>query len=152
MMRMSYYIALCCALMRANAMASDNSQYLQFVQQGRIEYRNGRFQAAETSFIHALHALEPSDQDERAGTLTELGSVFANEDKLSKAEPVYIEALTIYKQRADGKKIALLLRHLGAVYSLQRRDDDALRVLNEALKLTKAHQARALVITAHQPF
>jgi Tetratricopeptide repeat len=71
---------------------------------------------------------------------------------LSKAEPVYIEALTIYKQRADGKKIALLLRHLGAVYSLQRRDDDALRVLNEALKLTKAHQARALVITAHQPF
>jgi tetratricopeptide (TPR) repeat protein len=152
MMRMSYYIALCCALMRANAMASDNSQYLQFVQQGRIEYRNGRFLAAETSFIHALHALEPSDVDERAGTLTELGSVFANEDKLSKAEQVYIEALTIYKQLADGKKIALLLRHLGAVYSLQRRDDDALRVLNQALKLTKAHQATALEVEVLNSF
>jgi tetratricopeptide (TPR) repeat protein len=151
-MRTGYYIALCCALMRANVMASDNSQYLQFVQQGRIEYRHGRLLAAETSFIHALHALEPSDQNERAGTLTELGSVFANEDKLSRAEQVYLEALTIYKQLADGKKIALLLRHLGAVYSLQRRDDDGLRVLKQALKLTKVHQATALEVEVLNSF
>ena len=33
----------------------------------------------------------------------------------------------------------LLLRNLGALYSLQRRDDDALRVLQQALKLAKTN-------------
>src|SRR5262249_15406067 len=95
--------------------------------------------AAETSFLNALRTLEPNDHRGRAETLTALGNVYANEDELSKAEKVYTEALTIYKRLADERQIALLLRHVAAMYSLERRDDDALRLLQQALKLTKTN-------------
>src|SRR5262245_7303171 len=136
---MVYHVVVCFALMAVNAFADDNPEYSKFLQQGRDEIRSGLFAAAETSFLNALRALEPNDQRERALTLTALGNVYANEDELLKAEKAYTEALTIYKRFADERDIALLLRHVAAVYSLERRDDDALRLLQQALKLTKAN-------------
>src|SRR5262249_23012695 len=55
--------------------------------------------------------------------------------------------LTTYKALSDKQGIAIALRNQGAVYSLQRRDDEALTVLQQALKLTRAKPADA-VLTA----
>src|SRR5262249_10227508 len=58
--------------------------------------------------------------------------------ELPEAERVYEEALAIYKSRSDKMKVALLLRNIGGVYSLQGRNDEAQRALQEALKIVRA--------------
>ena len=131
MMHMIAGVTLCCAVLQVNS---------NFEEQGRAEYRSGQYAAAEASFVSALSSLERGRHDgERARILAELGNVLVNEDKLLKAEQVYGQSFAIYKRLGDQRQISLLLRHLGAVYSLAGRDDDALLVLRQALKLTRAN-------------
>jgi tetratricopeptide (TPR) repeat protein len=116
---------------------SENSDYLHLVQQGRAEYGSGHLAASERFFLAALDMLQATDQIQRAATLADLGDVYVSEDEVSKAEQAYSESLTIYKKLSDRSNTAILLRNLGATYSLEGRDDDALRILQEALKLTR---------------
>jgi len=134
---------LWCVLSCANAVASDLSAYVNLLKQARAEYFAGHFPAAENSLIAALRVLEPGDRRERATVLGELGDVYANEDELPKAERAYGESLAIYKELADRDQNIRFLQRLGGVYSMERRDDDALRLLKQALKLTKNNPAGA---------
>ena len=112
-----------------------NSGYLQLVQEARANYQSGHFAASERCFVAAIQMLKPGNEIERAARLAELGDVYVSEDELSKAENVYAESLAIYKRTSDKTSIVLLTRNLAATYSLERRDDDALRLLKQALKL-----------------
>ena len=143
MLRTICSIMLWCVLSCANAVASDLPAYVNLLKQARAEYFAGRFPLAENSLIAALRVLEPSDRRERATVLGELGDVYANEDELPKAERAYGESLAIYKELADRDQTIRLLQRLGGVYSMERRDDDALRLLKQALKLTKNNPAGA---------
>jgi tetratricopeptide (TPR) repeat protein len=78
--------------------------------------------------------------------LSDLGDVYVNEDQLPKAEQVYAQALAIYKRLADDTREAMMLRNFGALYSLQRRDGEAVRALKESLKIArKAHSDSTLI-------
>ena len=130
-------VVLLCSVLAADLIASENPDYLNLMQRGRAEYRKGNIAGSEASFVAALKTLQRSDEVERAATLAELGDVYVNEDQLSNAERAYLESLAISRRRPGEKNIALILRNLGSLYSLQRRDDEALKVLQQTLKLAK---------------
>src|SRR5947207_13477335 len=96
--------------------------------QGRAAYWHGHFAQSEALFVAALQITPRVDESQRAWALMELGAVYINEDELPKAEAAYREALAIYKKLSDAAQSAFVLRNLGAVYSLARRDDEALSV------------------------
>jgi tetratricopeptide (TPR) repeat protein len=144
MLRIYCALFVCLIAVQTNAATENNLDYLNLKTQGRSEYQNGAYAAAEKSYIAALKTLERSDYQERAETLAELGNVYTNEDKLSKAEQAYVDSLALYKQLPNKREMATTLRHLGALYSLQRRDDDALRALEQALKLTRVNPDKNL--------
>src|SRR6516162_8493233 len=134
MLRIICSFILSCALLPAIVAADSNLDYSNFMEKGRAEYRAGQFAAAAVSLNSALRALARSDYPERAKTLTALGDVYLSTDELAKADQVYRESLALCEKLDDKKQTAVLLRDIGAVYSLQRRDDEALRVLQKALK------------------
>src|SRR5215471_2071008 len=140
MLRTFCGLLLCCVVLKGNSVAGVNPEYLRSMQQGWAEYRSGLYRQAEESFLTALHALEPDSYSERAETLAVLGDVYAKEDALPKAQRVFSESLTIYKQIGDKKQVVLLLRNISAVYSMEGRADDALEAAQQALKLIKANQ------------
>jgi len=123
--------------------ATSNDEYLHLVEQARTEYGIGAYGSAGRLFLAALKSLD-NDDYRHAETLLELGSVYANEDQLSKAEQVYGQSLTMYRKLGDAKSIAIGLRHLGALYCLESRFDEALRALHEALGYAKADHDRTL--------
>ena len=148
MLRSLCAVMLCCALVETNAMASENPGYVNLLLRGRAEYHDGRFLAAEPLYLAALRALQPGDQTERAATLAELGDVYVNQDEVSKAERVYAESLAIYERLSSKNSVALLLSFLAGIYSLEGRDDDALRLLQRALKLSKTNPPASASLTA----
>src|SRR5215475_9870326 len=101
MLRTFCGLLLCCVVLQETSVAGANPEYLKSMQQGWIEYRSGLYRAAEKSFLTALRALEPDNYRERAETLAVLGDVYANEDAFPKAEQVFADSLTIYKQIGD---------------------------------------------------
>ena len=104
------------------------------------EYQAGHYAESEKYLRAALE--EPGlDVDLRAGILSDLGTLLLDEERSVEAEEAYTKALALQKGRADRRVIASLLRHLGAVYSIERRDDEAISHLNEALKLAKTPPA-----------
>jgi len=104
-------------------------------EQGQREYQDGHYAESESYFRAALE--EPGlDDVRRAGILSDLGSLLLDEERSLEAEEAFTKALDLQKH-ADKRVTASLLRHLGAVYSLQRRDVEAISVLNRALKLAK---------------
>ena len=92
-----------------------------FFEKARVEYSNGRFARSEELYLSGLSTLTSGDESGRAQMLTELGDVYVNTDELAKAERAYGEALTIYQKLSNKRRSALLLRNLGAVYSLAHR-------------------------------
>jgi len=102
----------------------------------RFEYWKGHLAQSEALFTAAL-AVPSIAEAERAHALADLGDVYINEDKLRQGEQAYRESLAMYKKLKNDLNAALQLRNLGAVYSLQRRDDEALSVLRQALKLAR---------------
>jgi len=116
-----------------DALANQTSTTTVF-EKARVEYSNGRFAQSETLYLSALRTLTSGDESERAQMLTELGDVYVNTDELANAERAYSEALAIYQKLSNKRRSALLLRNLGAVYSLEHRNDEALSFLQRALK------------------
>src|SRR5215831_16301267 len=119
------------------AIWGQTADYPTLLRQGRAEYSNGKFAAAERLFLEALSQLNPADQLERARTLGDLSAAYARQAQLSKAEHAYLECLSIYRRLSDKNGAALTLNSLGLLYSQQGRDEDALRLLTEALDLIK---------------
>jgi len=148
MCRAAYLILLCSIISPANAAPIQNEDRLNLLLQGRAEYRSGHYEAAETFFIAALRSIQRTDERQYAATLVELGDVYLNEEQLSNAERVYVQSLGIYQRLSDKKRTALIFRNLGTVYSLERRDDDALWALNRAFKLAGGTSVSGASFTA----
>jgi tetratricopeptide (TPR) repeat protein len=101
---------------------------------GQREHRAGHYAQAESYFRTAIGATLLDDAD-RAGILSDLGTVFLDEGRLSEAEEAFAKSLAIEKRR--GQATASVLGHLGAVYSVERRDVEAIALLNRALKVAQ---------------
>jgi tetratricopeptide (TPR) repeat protein len=101
---------------------------------GQREHRAGHYAEAESYFRTAIGATHLDDAD-RAGLLSDLGTVLLDEGRLSEAEEAFAKSLAIEKRR--GQATAAVLGHLGAVYSVERRDVEAIALLNRALKVAQ---------------
>src|SRR5215831_15272524 len=100
---------------------------------GQREYQAGHYAQAEWYFRTAMGATHLDDA-ERAGILSDLGTVLLEEGRLSEAEEAFTKSLAIEKRRGQTQATAAVLGHLGAVYSVERRDGEAIALLNRALK------------------
>ena len=129
------------------AVLSVDSDYPQLLQQARVEYNNGHFAQSEMLYLKALGTLDRDDNAQRALTLAELGDVLANEDEPYKSERAYTESLEIYKRLSDKRNTALLLRNLGTTYAFEGRDNKALRLLHQSLKLAQSIPDNDLLVT-----
>ena len=133
-----YAAMLCLALQENTAVAAQGYDHESLVARARSEYASGRFNESEALFTAALRMLTSADEIQRARTLRNLGDVYISEDELQKAEHHYLASLKIFRNTADKTAETVVLQKLGDVYSLERRDDEALSVLREALKKARA--------------
>jgi tetratricopeptide (TPR) repeat protein len=140
-MRTLFFIALCLVLTRHADAEAQSQDSMRLIQEGRREYLEGQYANAEKLFLNALRVLDRNDENQRALVLAELGDTYLSLDSLFESERAYTASLAIYRRLAKtndeqaGDGFAIVLRNLGAVYSLERRDADALRVFREALTL-----------------
>jgi tetratricopeptide (TPR) repeat protein len=141
---------LCCVLAQAHGIAQspDNQDPRPLLTSARAQYRGANFAAAEKLLLAELDTLEAHDDAKRADALTTLGDVYVSQDEFLKAERTYSKALAIYRRLSDPINTALISRNLAVTYSLERRHDDALRVLQQALKLSTDNSATAGVLPA----
>jgi tetratricopeptide (TPR) repeat protein len=133
-----YAMLWCVALQAPTTIPVGSHDYENLVKRALSEYWNGRLVESEALLTAALRSLPSDDEIRRAHTLTDLGDVYVSEDELQKAEHHYLVSLEIYKKTPDTNSVTVLLQKLGGVYSLERRDDEALRVLQNALKRARA--------------
>lgn len=131
-----YALALLVTLGQAN-FEDTQSSYREPLREGRAEYAAGRFESADKLLAEALKRLPQGDEAERAKILANLGAVYSRLEQFSKAEKAYSESLSIEKRLGDRNNCALMLHNLGMLYSIQGRDDDALRHLQQAQELIK---------------
>jgi len=118
---------------------------------GRAEYSAGNFERAETLLRNALDVAQRSKDDYMVATAEDdLGDVYVSEERLIEAERSYSRSLAIFRRLPDRTfETAVVLRNLGSVYSIDRRNSEALKVLSEALKLIeKQTTARAQTLAA----
>ena len=88
---------------------------------------------------------------ERAGLLTDLGTVLGGQGKYEQAQEVYEESLKIAKQQGDLQSQDVVLTQLGTLSLTQRNYDDARSRYVEALKIDHAlGEPRFEAITWHQ--
>src|SRR5262249_10145908 len=139
MARVIFGVVLWGVLATNYAIAQQDGEYADLTQRARAEYASGQLAAAGAAFINLLRSIPQPEVQHRAGTLLQLGTVYMEQDKLSKAEQAYSESLRIYRRLSDKNNVVLVLRHLAALYASQRRGDDALKVLQQALKIAKAN-------------
>jgi tetratricopeptide (TPR) repeat protein len=132
-----YALALLVTLGQAN-FGDDQSSYREPLREGRAEYAAGRFDRAEKLLTEALRLLPQRDEAERARILANLGSIYSRLEQFSKAEKAYSDSLSISKRLGDSNNCALMLHNLGMLYSIQGRDDDALRHLKQAQESVKS--------------
>ena len=119
---------------------------------GLVEFSAGHFEKAEILLRRALEVAQRSNDDYGVAALHhELGAVYENEERRIEAEAAYAQALSIFRRIPNKNyEIAVVLCNLGSVYSINRRDSDAVKVLRQASKLLKkntpAEQALAAEI------
>jgi tetratricopeptide (TPR) repeat protein len=118
------------------------------LQQGRTEYLNGHFAAAERLLVDALGQLAQGDNGLRAKALGNLGDVYSEQEEYMKAESAYFQALSLWRQLSDPGDAALMLHNLGMIYSIQERNDEALRFLTQAYRFVQSASPGDPSITA----
>jgi tetratricopeptide (TPR) repeat protein len=131
-----YALALLVTLVQTDL--RDAQPYQRLLREGRAEYAAGRFDSAEELLTKALQLLPQGDETERAKILGDLGSVYSRLEQFPKAEKAYSDSLSISKRLGDSNNCALMLHDLGMLYSIQGRDDDALRHLKQAQEFLKS--------------
>ena len=144
-----YVALLVCVLQESPRSITDSNSFSSLVERARIEYWTGRFGEAESLLTTALRNFPSIDETQRARALSELGDVLVNLDELQKAERVYMESFAIYKRSDHKAALTLLLRNLGALYSLQGRDEEALQILQQALKTARTADQAGSQLTGH---
>lgn len=144
---MTPYIAIMLAIwIQIDNTASSQASTL--LQQAHYEFLNGHFAAAERLFVDALDQVPETDQRVRAKVLGDLGNVYSEQEEFLKAERAYSASLSLLRQLSDSKNSALMLQNLGVLYSLQGRDDEALRFVVQALQLVQSAVPNDPSITA----
>jgi tetratricopeptide (TPR) repeat protein len=105
---------------------------------GRKEYLAGHLAHAETLLRGARDGAVRAADDETLATIeNDLGDVYLGEERLDDAEQAYARSLRIFKGMGNRAfEVAVTLRNLGAAYSLLHRSKEALKVLDEAGKLS----------------
>jgi tetratricopeptide (TPR) repeat protein len=118
------------------------------LQQGRAEYLAGHFAAAEHLLVDALSQISQNDNRLRAKALGNLGDVYSEQEEYPKAESSYSQALSLWKQLSDPGNAALMMHNLGMIYSIQERNDEALRFLTQAYQSVQSTSPADPAITA----
>lgn len=129
------YVALLAYVLQDNRVP-DQYSLASLAQSARDEYARGRFVEAEALLMRALEAV-PLQGTQRARIFSDVADIQVNLDQFTEAEQNYRQALTMYKRFQDDAGVAMMLRNLGALYSLQGRDGDAREVLDKSLKLAR---------------
>jgi len=129
------YMALVAYVLQDNR-APEQYSLASLTESARNEYARGRFVEAEALLTRALEVV-PMQETQRARIVSDVADIQVNLDQLTKAEQNYRQALAIYKRLQDDAGVTMMLRNLGALYSLQGRDDDAREVLEKSLKLAR---------------
>ncbi|MDD3579596.1 MAG: tetratricopeptide repeat protein [Desulfobacca sp.] len=109
---------------------------------GAIYQEQGQYSQAEDCYQEALKLNR--QQDDTAGiieTLNNLGTVWQTQGKLRQARAAYTEAQTQAQQPGLEPLLALTLTHCGDLARQEQRDDEALKLYQQALQLNIAHQA-----------
>jgi tetratricopeptide (TPR) repeat protein len=129
----TFVVALLCVLCPTTSESTQSVQSAALAEQAQWEYKNHHHDQAEKLFKAALDMT--TDEIARGVILSDLGTLYLDEERLDEAQQIYIKALTVFRLNKDSYRTALLLRHLASVYSMQLRHNDAKKLLNEALKL-----------------
>src|SRR5262249_28812199 len=118
----------------ANAQTTDSDVLRQ---RGKAEYLAGDFQTAEALLRRALDIGQAQGNNYAlAMAQNDLGSLYAQEERYTEAENRYVAAISILRRLRDVTyETAATLRNLGSLYSINRRDSEALKALQEASKL-----------------
>ena len=129
------YMALLTYVLQDNR-ALEQDSLARLTGSARDEYARGRFVEAEALLTRALKVV-PMQETQRARLFSDVADVQVNLDQLTEAEQNYRQALAIYKRLQNDAGVAMMLRNLGALYSLQGRHGDAQEVLDKSLKLAR---------------
>jgi len=89
------YFVMFFTLFRTGEVCSQISNHSEFLQLGRVYFKNGQFANAEKCLASALQTTTPNDRQERASILRTLGDIYISLDEISKAERLYGESLAI---------------------------------------------------------
>jgi tetratricopeptide (TPR) repeat protein len=133
-----YALAALAILVQGNLESKQLKDFQSLLTEGRAEFVSGHFAAAEELYIQALAHLPPGHEPYRAEALADLGTTRAREEEFAKAEQAYSDSLFIFKGLSDKSSCALVLHHLGMLYSTEGRLDDAMRLLSQAQDLMKS--------------
>jgi tetratricopeptide (TPR) repeat protein len=148
--RYSALLLLLCIFAATRIGYGQTRDYASLTNAGRAEYWAGHFEEAERLLRSALEAaLRTKDDHAVAAAYGDLGAVYQNEERPIEAERAYLEALRIFRRFPDKNfETATLLRNLASVYSLDRRDSEALQALGEASKLLKKNTPEEQALAA----
>jgi tetratricopeptide (TPR) repeat protein len=126
---------------------SDSNAYLQ---SGITEYQLGHFAEAETLLRNAFELATAQDDKITCGlSLGYLGDTYLTEDRYAEAEIQYERALSVWQKISKTSiYIPETLRNLGAVYSIEHRNEKAVATLNQALRLSNKLSEPHVSLTA----
>jgi tetratricopeptide (TPR) repeat protein len=104
------------------------------------------YQKAEHHYLSSLDYAENDEQ--KAGTLNNLGNYYRNTQKMHQAEAAYTEALSLYRQlvapplHAFLPDVAMILNNLGNYYSVNQKMPEAEAAYLEAFSLYRQLAAK----------
>lgn len=130
-----YGLGVFALLFQLNIEGRPPANYQELWKQGQTEYLQGHFNAAQKLLSEALKRTPPGNESVRAAIDADLGSTYAKQEEFAKAEAAYLESLSMSRRLSN--ESALMLENLGMLYSLQGRDQDALRFLDRAQDVLK---------------
>lgn len=108
---------------------------------GRLRHTTGRLRQAENLYKEALAHADQMPQPEAAATHNDLGSLYHQQRRYAKAEPLLKRAVSLAKQSfpSDHLNIAICLNNLAALYFARRRYADAELLYQQALAIRRKH-------------
>jgi len=144
----NFTVLLLCVLGTVHPNSAQTADPRALTNAGLAEYRAGHFEQAEMLLHKALESAQRTGDDYAAATAqTYLGDVYQSEDRLIESEQAFAKALSILRRiPGNSFETAIVLRNLGTVYSLNQHHSEALKVLQEALKLIQQNTPEELAL------
>jgi tetratricopeptide (TPR) repeat protein len=144
-MKISCACVLCVLFALLQVHAQNNAATLR--QSGLKAYRDGHYAQAEALLRSALQEAQ-SDTASAAELHADMCSLFLDEEKVHDAKVTCRNAADLYRRLNDNQGVALALRHIGATYLLEGRDDQAISTLKQALKTARKDRDASPFLTA----